>query len=267
MELLAMQGQALNPLSIGFMLEGLYGNGLNLYQFVGSNAINNRDPLGLQYYPPEPASFSYEVAVDDITAELIGYTLAFAEGVVNRVTSGLVKTGELAIQLAWSLLPGSDAVQLAGALAEGRKAGTLDYAIAAAGLIPGGGKGGSILGKVYRGFRTGAAAYDAAITGGKVAKQTFKSFDELKRFLGPAAPGHAWHHIVEQSKMGEFAVDAIQSADNVIELPTHIHIRVSAYYSSIRAISAPKTVREWLRGKSWEEQYQFGLKVIADQGG
>jgi hypothetical protein len=44
---LAMNGEAVDILMGGFDAQGLYGDGMNLYQFAGSNPVNNRDPSGL----------------------------------------------------------------------------------------------------------------------------------------------------------------------------------------------------------------------------
>jgi hypothetical protein len=71
-----------------------------------------------------------------------------------------------------------------------------------------------------------------------------------------------WHHIVEQSQVPQFGQRAIQSVENIVAIPIDAHRRLNAFYSSKLAFSEPNTVREWLRKKSFEEQYEFGMKQL-----
>jgi hypothetical protein len=43
-----------------------------------------------------------------------------------------------------------------------------------------------------------------------------------------------------------------------------IHNKVTTFYRSEASPIKGKTVREWLKGKSWKKQYEFGLKAIED---
>ena len=98
----------------------------------------------------------------------------------------------------------------------------------------------------------------------------FRSFDAFKRAMGPAGPGHAWHHIVEQHQgnINRFGAQAIHSLGNIVRLPHGagaLHNRISGLYSSVRfqiTGSYTQTVREWVSTKSFDEQYQFGLQAI-----
>jgi hypothetical protein len=72
----------------------------------------------------------------------------------------------------------------------------------------------------------------------------FRTAGELRAHLGPAGPGRQWHHIVEARLAGgRFPAELIHSTDNVVNL-------------SIEAL------REWLEPKPFEEQYEFGLRLI-----
>ncbi len=42
----------------------------------------------------------------------------------------------------------------------------------------------------------------------------------------------AWHHIVEQSKVGEFGAEAVHNVSNVVRVPSQVNSRLNAYYSS-----------------------------------
>ena len=45
-----------------------------------------------------------------------------------------------------------------------------------------------------------------------------------------------------------------------------LHRRVSAHYSSkIPALTGNKTVRDWLVGKTFQEQFEYGCRVIAEE--
>ena len=41
-----------------------------------------------------------------------------------------------------------------------------------------------------------------------------------------------------------------------------VHRNISAFYSSKKEISGNMRVRDWLAGQSFEEQTQFGWKII-----
>jgi hypothetical protein len=71
-----------------------------------------------------------------------------------------------------------------------------------------------------------------------------------------------WHHIVEQSQAAKFGQRLIQSVENIVAIPIEAHQSLNAYYSSKQQISVPNTVREWLRGQSFEEQYQYGIERL-----
>jgi len=71
-----------------------------------------------------------------------------------------------------------------------------------------------------------------------------------------------WHHIVEQSQAAQFGQQPIQSIENIVALPDKVHKRLSAFYSSKLPVSHPNTVREWLRGQSFEAQYEFGMDQL-----
>jgi macrodomain Ter protein organizer (MatP/YcbG family) len=112
-----------------------------------------------------------------------------------------------------------------------------------------------------------------AVRGAKVAKGVTKGYKTLRAFkeVNPNKAGHVWHHIVEQRMVkrmvgkGKFAAEKIHSKKNLIELPNSVHKKISALYSSkrIRITGSDKmTVREWLNTKSYEDQYQFGLKAV-----
>jgi hypothetical protein len=75
-------------------------------------------------------------------------------------------------------------------------------------------------------------------------------------------------HIVEQHSRNitEFGAEAIHNAQNLIRLPTEIHRKISAYYSSKQAFTKGLTVREWLRTQPLAEQIKFGRDLLKQYG-
>jgi len=104
----------------------------------------------------------------------------------------------------------------------------------------------------------------------QVADQGFRSFSAFKRAMGPAGPGQAWHHVVEQTpgNIARFGPEAIHNNANLVRLPHgagSIHARVSGLYSSIRPDitgSTSLTVRQWLATQSFEAQSAFGQRAL-----
>lgn len=97
----------------------------------------------------------------------------------------------------------------------------------------------------------------------------FHSFKALKRYLGDPGVdnlGHKkqWHHIVEQcqakARRSGFDVSDINQVSNIMATPKEVHKDISKYYSRIDDFTGGKTVRDWLNGKSFEFQYEFGIE-------
>jgi hypothetical protein len=95
----------------------------------------------------------------------------------------------------------------------------------------------------------------------------FGSLSQLRRYLGPAGQGYQWHHIVEQTpgNLKRFGPEAIHSTDNVIRVPTSVHVgkgSISADYSSKPAVLNGLTVREWLSTQSFQAQRDYGIRML-----
>lgn len=99
-----------------------------------------------------------------------------------------------------------------------------------------------------------------------VSFRSWGSFSGLKKALGSAGKGKQWHHIVEQTpgNVERFGPHALHNTKNVIPIEEGVHIRVSAFYSSIRRdiTGSPLTVRQWLSTQAYEAQREFGLLAI-----
>ena len=99
----------------------------------------------------------------------------------------------------------------------------------------------------------------------------FESFYEFKKVMGNAGDGLNWHHIVEQNpaNLAKFGPEKIHNTNNIIKIPGgkgSLHAKISGYYSSKRKFTGGLTVRQWLRTKSFEEQYKFGIKILKKYG-
>ena len=85
--------------------------------------------------------------------------------------------------------------------------------------------------------------------------------------MGPAGPGKAWHHIVEQTpgNATRFGGEALHNTENIVAMDKMLHDRVSAFYSRISpgvTRSTLLTVRKWLSTQSYEAQRKFGLLAM-----
>lgn len=102
----------------------------------------------------------------------------------------------------------------------------------------------------------------------------FKSFDALKRHLGHPGNGNAWHHIVEQSQIKSsrsgFAPSNIHNVRNIIAIPHgkgSIHSEISRIYSmKAPGLFGKGTIRDWMSGKSFDEQLKFGIDMLKQFG-
>jgi hypothetical protein len=105
---------------------------------------------------------------------------------------------------------------------------------------------------------------------------SFSSFDAFRK-VTPAELivrrypmtefGSEYHHIVEKGgdNAVNFSQEQLQSTRNIIPLPGPLHDLVSAEYSKEYDDSG-KTVREWLSGQSFEDQWNEGVKILRSLG-
>lgn len=99
--------------------------------------------------------------------------------------------------------------------------------------------------------------------------ENFTSFDafkksELEKRFGAAGAGYEYHHIVEQGpNAASFSAEDLQSTSNIIRIPRLLHEEINAYMSTPRMIDGERiALREYLRGKSYSDQYASGLRVL-----
>jgi hypothetical protein len=93
---------------------------------------------------------------------------------------------------------------------------------------------------------------------------SFTKEDLAKRF-GSAGEGYEYHHIVEQSAGDAIPTEEIQSTRNIVRIPKILHEEISAESSS-NSETYQGRVRDSLRGKSFDEQYQHGVNLMRNLG-
>jgi hypothetical protein len=105
---------------------------------------------------------------------------------------------------------------------------------------------------------------DGARVATKSGFRAFKSRRDFKNALGSAGEARNWHHIVEQtpSNVERFGPEALHNTENVIAIDSKLHRQISSFYSSKQELTDSMGVREWLRGKSYEEQQAFGRMIL-----
>ncbi|HEX5399143.1 MAG TPA: RHS repeat-associated core domain-containing protein, partial [Verrucomicrobiae bacterium] len=119
-------------------------------------------------------------------------------------------------------------------------------------------------GELLAGAIKGANVLKAGETSGNGIR-AFKSFDALKRALGPAGDGNVWHHIVEQraANVEKFGAEAIHNTENVVNVSRGVNQEIANYYSRVRPFTGGQTVRNWLGSQSYQQQMAFGRRILS----
>jgi hypothetical protein len=94
----------------------------------------------------------------------------------------------------------------------------------------------------------------------------YSSFRAAKVALGSPGTGNVFDHVVEQSKIARssFGPEEIHNPFNLNPVPSGINQLKANYYSSIRPFTGGVTVRDWLTGQSFIDQYNFGMDILAN---
>lgn len=225
-------GRGIGATLAAFSMEDMYGDGMNLYEYLGSNPVNRSDPMGLSWDPFD--------ALDDYLAESAGSTAAF----MNNIGMGAKAVAVVAATIA-SYLPfpfvgnlGDLALYALGEQSGAELAGAM-----ALGLIPGGklgkafGKIGSFLGRI--GSAAWSAAKSYATRFAKAAANGFldlgrKALNWVRKACGCFEPGTEVWTIdgpkpIEQIEVGDevFAYNS-ETDDSDIRKVTRVFTRFGA---------------------------------------
>lgn len=84
----------------------------------------------------------------------------------------------------------------------------------------------------------------------------------------PSEAGYEDHHIVGQFTQNrlQFGRVRIDSPENTVRIPVVKHLDINGYYSRANIDYDGLSPRDYLRGRSWDEQMQEGLKILRDKG-
>jgi hypothetical protein len=94
-----------------------------------------------------------------------------------------------------------------------------------------------------------------------------KTLEELQQALEPKR-GYDVHHIVEQGSAEQdgFPRSQIDAPENLARIPTYKHWDITGWYQTKNDQYGGLSPREYLRGRSWDDRRQIGLKALIDFG-
>ena len=130
-------GRGTAAIALAFSFEGMYGDGFNLYQYLGGNPLLRRDPMGLSYDPFD--------MLDDFMAEYLGSASAFLSQLGQDVQAAAVVGLNV---LSMMPFPGVSIVGDVGLYLAGEQGLAMTVGMIALGLVPGGKLIGKAVGKV-----------------------------------------------------------------------------------------------------------------------
>lgn len=100
-----------------------------------------------------------------------------------------------------------------------------------------------------------------------------KSLRDLQSAVDRPRRGTQVHHIVEAQRISQNPEsnakrfpDRIDSRENLVRIPYWKHVEISTWYSTPNDRMADLSPREYLRGKSWDEQYGYGIQILRKFG-
>lgn len=100
-----------------------------------------------------------------------------------------------------------------------------------------------------------------------------KTLSELQDAALTPREGYHRHHIVERHHGSTHSMrnslpfgERLESRENIVSIPRWKHVELSTWYSTRNDIYDGLSPRDYLRGKSWDEQYTLGIKKLRDFG-
>ena len=100
----------------------------------------------------------------------------------------------------------------------------------------------------------------------------FETFGKVKRYLHkqgtPQTSRWQWHHIVGQHKdnIANFGAYDLHCTDNLVYLHPDKHIEINRHYALAHPWTGKQNLRQWLTDKSFDDQFEYGLKVLKKFG-
>lgn len=173
MESAASHGRGMAAMAAAFSMEQRYGDGGNLYEYLGSSPWSRSDPMGLSWDPFD--------MVDDYLAEDAGNKAAF----MQEIMQGFNTVAHVAMQVA-QLHPGVAIAVLGLRLITGQ-ATLMDLLNA----LPVAGKAGNLIGHAFGSYWKGRAAMRAARKAGHFADDVYELHHVIPQFMTGWAKGRA----------------------------------------------------------------------------
>jgi hypothetical protein len=95
-----------------------------------------------------------------------------------------------------------------------------------------------------------------------------KTLDELHDArLVSDKRGYEDHHVVLRAAQGPGITEArIKGSDNIVRIPRYKHWELNRWYETPNREFGELRPREYLKGKSWEENRSLGLRALRDIG-
>jgi len=95
-----------------------------------------------------------------------------------------------------------------------------------------------------------------------------KSLAELHAGASNPGRGYDIHHVVEQTPAEKdgFPRELIDAPENLVRISTLRHWELTAWYARGNSEYGGMSPRDYLRGKTWEERYRFGLEALVEFG-
>lgn len=95
--------------------------------------------------------------------------------------------------------------------------------------------------------------------------KSYNSFSQMKRDIGKAGKGKAWHHLVEQNKSNikKFGSKMIHNTKNVISLPNmkgSVHRKITGFYN--RKLPNGQRFRDYANQLSYKQQRKVAKAVL-----
>ena len=259
--LIYLRARYMSPETGRFLSEDTHWNTKNMVYGDNPQKIReSKDALGLNVY-------TYAPDINAVRQSGNLYAYGMSNPIMYQDPSGHVAILALVfISIASGMVAGTitGAVDSYMRYDEVRPSVMLDWTFKGLGLGSAGALGIASAGAVAA---VGATAV-AATAGGGIA---FDTFAKLKNYLGSAGPGRVWHHIVEQCQglntRAGFSAKWIHNTNNIVNISSQIHGKISAFYSSVPTDlsfvdTGGKVFRNWLNTMSFEQQYEWGIRVM-----
>jgi len=92
----------------------------------------------------------------------------------------------------------------------------------------------------------------------------YSSFSAAKTAMGSPGTGNVFDHVVEQSQIGRsgFSPEEIHNPFNMNPVSAGTNQLKANYYSTKQFFTGGGTVRDWMNGQSFSDQYEFGMDVL-----